>query len=122
MKAETPNQVNELLIEYLTNLDVDSALELYEEDASFVTADGTVTGKATIREVLEGFTALKPKFTIWPKEVVQNVDIALTGNHWSLVGTDGDGQSVALSRSSYEVVRLGADGNWRFVIDNPDVE
>jgi len=78
MKAETPNQVNELLIEYLTNLDVDSALELYEEDASFVTADGTVTGKAAIREVLEGFTALKPKFTIWPKEVVQNVDIALT--------------------------------------------
>jgi len=44
MKAETPNQVNELLIEYLTNLDADSALELYEEDASFVTADGTVTG------------------------------------------------------------------------------
>lgn len=122
MKAKTPEQVNELLIEYLSQCDVDAALDLYEDDASFVTAQGVVTGKDAIREILEGFTALKPRFQIRPKPAVQNGNLALTGNHWSLTGVGEGGQSIELSGSSYEIVRCGPDGNWRFLIDNPDAE
>lgn len=122
MSAKTPEQVNELLIEYLSEGNVDAAVELYEDDASFVTAEGTVTGKTAIREILEGFTSLKPRFQIRPKPAVQNGNLGLTGNHWSLTGTDADGQPIELSGSSYEVVRRGPDGNWRFLIDNPDAE
>jgi len=35
-------------------------------------------------------------------------------------GTDADGNTLEMSGSSYEVVRRGTDGRWRFVIDHPD--
>lgn len=122
MSAKTPSQVNELLIQYLTEGDVDAALDLYEDEASFVSAEGVVTGKAAIRESLQGFTSFNPRFEVTPKPTVQNGDLALTGNHWSMKGVDGNGQPVEISGSSYEIVRCGADGNWRFLIDNPDAE
>ncbi len=71
--------------------------------------------------MLEAFAAVKPRFRIEPKPTVRSGDIALTGNHWSLTGTDGDGNPIEMSGSSFEVVRCGPDGNWRFAIDNPDV-
>lgn len=122
MPANTPEQVNELLIDALSRGDIDTAITLYEPDASFVSAGETVTGTAAIRAVLQGFAATKPVFTIKPKPTVQSGDVALTGNHWSLIGTDAQGEPLSMSGSSYEVVRRGADGNWRFLIDNPDAE
>ncbi len=122
MQAKSPEQVNELLIDALTRGDIDGALSLYEEDARFVTADGVVSGKPAIRTVLEGFIAVAPVFDIKPKPTVRNGDIALTGNDWRLEGKDASGNGVAMSGSSYEVVRCGADGNWRFSIDNPDAK
>lgn len=122
MNAKSPEQVNELLIDALTRGDIDSAVGLYEADAKFVTAEGVVTGKTAIRNVLEGFISVAPTFRLRPKATVRNGEIALTGNNWSLTGTDQDGQSVEMSGSSYEVVRRGSDGNWRFVIDNPDAK
>lgn len=120
MPAKTPEQVNEQLIDALTRGDIDAALALYEPDASFV-ADGTIiSGTDRIRSVLESFAAVKPVFELKPKPTVQTGDIALTGNDWSLTGTDGDGNPISMQGSSYEVVRCGADGNWRFAIDNPD--
>ena len=121
MPAQTPEQVNEQLIDALTRGDIDAAIELYEPDASFVNAGEVVTGQVGIRAIMEAFAAVKPKFDIKPKPTVQSGDIALTGNNWSLTGTDASGNAMEMSGSSFEVVRRGADGNWRFVIDNPDV-
>lgn len=121
MSAQSPDQVNEQLIEALTRGDIDTAIELYEPDASFVNAGEIVTGLAGIRAIMETFAAVKPKFDIRPKPTVQSGDIALTGNNWSLTGTDVSGNAMEMSGSSFEVVRRGADGNWRFVIDNPDI-
>lgn len=121
MSAQSPDQVNEQLIEALTRGDIDAAIELYEPDASFVNAGEIVTGLAGIRAIMETFAAVKPKFDIRPKPTVQSGDIALTGNNWSLTGTDVSGNAMEMSGSSFEVVRRGADGNWRFVIDNPDI-
>ena len=122
MPAKSPEQVNEILIDALSKGDIDTAISLYEADASFVTAEGTVQGVDAIRPVLEGFAAVSPNFTINPKSTVQTGDVALTGNNWSLTGKDADGNPLEMSGSSYEVVRRGADGNWRFIIDNPDAE
>ncbi len=121
MAASTPEQVNEQLIDALTRGDIDAAINLYEPEASFVNEGEVVIGTASIRKILEAFAAVKPQFKIEAKPTVQSGDIALTGNHWSLVGTDPEGKSLEMSGSSFEVVRRGADGHWRFAIDNPDV-
>lgn len=120
MPATTPEAVNEQLIKAIEEGDIDTALSLYEADAQFVTAEGTVSGLGPIREVLEGFMAVKPKFDLTPKPTVQCGDIALTGNNWSLTGVGPDGSALAMSGSSYEVVRCDSNGHWRFAIDNPD--
>ena len=121
MPAQTPEQVNEQLIDALNRGDIDAAMDLYGPEASFVNEGEVVTGLAAIRAIMEAFAAVKPKFDFKPKATVQSGDIALTGNNWSLTGTDADGNAMEMSGNSFEVVRRGSDGNWRFVIDVPDV-
>lgn len=121
MAAQTPEEVNLQLIDALSCGDVDAALALYEPEASFVSEGQVVTGRAAIRSIMEAFVATRPQFTVEPKPTVRAGDVALTGNHWSLKGSDPDGKPIEMSGSSFEVVRRGADGNWRFAIDNPDV-
>lgn len=120
MAARTPEEVNIQLIEALTRGDVDAALELYEPDARFVNEGQVVTGHAAIRAVMEAFVATRPQFTVKAKPTVRAGDIALTGNHWSLKGTDPDGKPIEIGGSSFEVVRRQPDGSWRFAIDHPD--
>ena len=121
MPARTPEQVNEQLIDALNRGDIDAAMDLYDPEASFVNEGKVVTGLAAIRSIMEAFAAVKPQFNFKPKATVQSGDIALTGNNWSLTGTDADGNAMEMSGNSFEVVRRGSDGNWRFVIDIPDV-
>jgi ketosteroid isomerase-like protein len=37
---------------------------------------------------------------------------------WSIDGTGPDGEHVHLEGSASDVVRRGADGRWRYLIDN----
>ncbi|OEV04702.1 hydrolase [Streptomyces oceani] len=46
-------------------------------------------------------------------------DIALLVVDWSLKGTGHDGTEIDMSGTATDVLRLGADGRWRYVIDNP---
>lgn len=46
-------------------------------------------------------------------------DIALLIVDWSLRGTAPDGTAVDLRGTATDIVRRGADGVWRYVIDNP---
>ena len=121
MPARKPEECDTLLIEALHKGDLEAAVALYEPSASFVQDSGqVVTGRAAIREVMQGFLALKPKFTMEVK-AVQSGDggLALTRAKWSATGTGPDGKPVTLSGNSTEVVRRQLDGTWLFVIDNP---
>lgn len=121
MPARKPEECDTLLIEAANRGDLETALALYEPNASFVLDSGqVVTGLAAIREAMQGFLALKPKFTIEVK-AVQSGDggLALLRAKWSLTGTGPDGKPVTMSGNSTEVVRRQSDGTWRFVIDNP---
>ncbi len=120
MPAHKPEQVNDCLIEAINNADVEAALAMYEKDAAFVTEEGTVTGTAAVRQVMEAFIALKPKISMVAKEAVQTGDIAVTGGTWSLTGTGPDGEVLEMSGKSVEVVRRQADGTWLFAIDLPN--
>ena len=121
MPARKPEECDTLLVEAINKGDLETALALYEPNASFVLESGqVVTGLAAIREAMQGFLALKPKFSIAVK-AVQSGDggLALLRAKWSLTGTGPDGKPMTMSGNSTEVVRRQSDGTWRFVIDNP---
>ena len=120
MPAHKPEEADLLVIEALNAGDVETALTFYEPDATFVPAPGkAATGLPAIREVLNGFVALRPRLTIEVPQVVESGDLALLCSRWTLKGTGPDGSPVDLAGQGAEVVRRQVDGTWRFVIDNP---
>ena len=119
MPARTPAEADLLIIEALNAGDVETALSFYEPGATFVAEPGKpATGLEAIRDVLNGFLALKPRFTIEVPEVAESGDLALLGSRWTLKGTGPDGSPVEMAGQGAEVVRRQADGTWKFVIDN----
>ena len=94
MPARTPEECDILLIEAMNKGDLDTAVALYEPNASFVLDSGQViTGRAAIREAAQSYLALKPKFTIEVK-ALQSGDgnLALTSSTWNVIGIDADGK------------------------------
>jgi uncharacterized protein (TIGR02246 family) len=121
MPARKPEECDTLLIDAIQKGDLETAVGLYEPNASFVQDTGeVVTGHAAIREVMKAFIAFKPKATI-KVIAVQSGDgtLALTRATWNMTGTDADGKQVTMGGRSTEVVRRQSDGSWKFVIDNP---
>ncbi|GIF69963.1 hypothetical protein Ais01nite_79980 [Asanoa ishikariensis] len=77
-------------------------LPLYEPEAVLVVQDGrTVTGHTEIA-----------------RHVFVAGDVAEIVLDWSIDGTGRDGERVHVGGSACDVVRRGADGFWRYVIDN----
>jgi uncharacterized protein (TIGR02246 family) len=115
-----PTQVIERFAELLSAGDTAAALALYEPDAAFVVEPGTVaTGHDAIGVALNQFAALRPVLTGHVEQVVQADDVALVVNRWTLAGTTPTGDAVHMEGRSADVLRRGADGNWRITIDDP---
>jgi ketosteroid isomerase-like protein len=121
MPARKPEECDLLLIDAIHKGDLDGAVALYEPKATFVLDSGEViTGQAAIRQVAQGYMAMKPKFTQEVKALLSgDGDLALTSSTWSVSGVDADGKAFTADGKSMEVVRRQPDGTWRFVIDNP---
>ena len=122
MPARKPEECDLLLIEAVNKGDVETAVALYEPNASYVLDSGEVIiGRAAIREACQSFLAYKPKFTIEVKAIYSgDGDLALTSSTWTVMGINPeDGTPMKVSGKSAEVVRRQADGTWQFVIDNP---
>jgi ketosteroid isomerase-like protein len=54
-----------------------------------------------------------------PRHIYTVDDIALLIVDWSVTGTGRDGTPVHISGTATDVARLGLDGTWRYIIDNP---
>ncbi|MGN9845877.1 YybH family protein [Nonomuraea sp. H19] len=92
---------------------------VYEDDAVLVPMPGhPVTGPARLaaNQHLQSFGL---PIEARPRHVYAAGDIALLIVDWSMRGTARDGSQVDLSGTATDVVRRGADGQWRYVIDNP---
>lgn len=99
---------------------VEAALALYEPNAAFVSPDGEVAaGPEALRSSLESFAALRPALDGDIESVVVAADTALVVNRWNLRGSDPDGNEVEMAGKSADVMRRGADGRWRILIDDP---
>ena len=119
VSAQTPQELNSKLIEDLNQGDIDAAVSCYEPEALFSAEPGkSVTGHAAIREVFEGFQAIKPKVTVESTELVaQAGDIAVTNTSWTVSGTGPDGNPVELAGNGTEIMRRQPDGTWSYALD-----
>ncbi|GAA2416557.1 hypothetical protein GCM10010420_53480 [Streptomyces glaucosporus] len=57
--------------------------------------------------------------TVRPRHTYVAGDIALLIVDWAIEGTGPEGERVHVEGTATDVARRGADGLWRYVIDNP---
>ncbi len=116
MGSPSPDATANLFIERFNAGDAAGFALLYAEDAVF-TYDGQerAVGRSQIERAIAGF--MLAGFKMRGRNVTTHVagDIALTRFAWEL--HDAQDATVA-SGVSTEVQRRGADGLWRFVIDD----
>lgn len=120
MELPGPLDVVAQLVTAMNACDLESALPLFEPEASFVMKPGVVVqGIAGIRQALGGFMALKPTLAIETQQVVQAGDVAQYCARWSMKGIDPTGTTVQLGGRSSSILRRQPDGRWLFLVDNP---
>ena len=120
MAARSPEEVHQQWQETMNAGDLDTAVALYEPEATVVSQPGqVVTGTNAIREALGAFLAMQPRFEFRPRQVLKTGDVALLITEWTMQATGPDGNAMAMTGTTSDVVRRQPDGSWRFVIDNP---
>ena len=96
-----------------------SAMETLYEGAVLIADDGrTVTDRAEIAAELERDLSLGLPLEAKARHVFVAGDIAQIVLDWSIDGTGPDGKHVHLGGSASDILRRGADGLWRYIIDN----
>ena len=96
-----------------------SAMETLYEGAVLIADDGhTVTDRTEIAAELERDLSLGLPLEAKARHVFVADDIAQIVLDWSIDGTGPDGKRVHLGGSASDIVRRGADGFWRYIIDN----
>ena len=116
MPARKPEECDSLLLEALTRGDLETAVALYEPNATLVPSPGQpVTGTAAIREAIKGFVAMKPQIDMKVEQTLRaSDDLAICYGAWTMKTGDQE-----MKGKSAEVVRRQPDGTWLFAIDDP---
>lgn len=119
MRPHTPEQVHLTWLDAINAGDIEAVLQLYEAESAIVNPEGELVGGLdAVREITAGLLALEPHFELRVARVLECGDVALLLSPWTMAGT-ADGSPLTLQGTTTDVVRRGADGTWRFVIDNP---
>jgi uncharacterized protein (TIGR02246 family) len=121
MKATKPEECNLLFQKAIQEKDIEAMVASYEPNATFILDSGeTVTGLDEIRKVLTPFLNVENfKFTYLKAFPDSKNEIAILRGKWVATAKDDNGNSIEMSGNDVEVVRLQADGSWKFVIDHP---
>ena len=114
-----PEGVIPSLIERFNSGKVSAMMALHEPKSVFITNDGrTVTDHAEIAAQLEQDLKLGLPLNAMVRHVFVADDIAQIVVDWSIDGKGPDGKDVHRGGSACDIVRRGADGRWRYIIDN----
>jgi uncharacterized protein (TIGR02246 family) len=100
--------------------DAEALSELYTEDAVSVWEPGKpLTGQAH-QHALKEFLAQKPRMSATVRHSYVTGDTTLLVVDWQITVPGADGaEAEELRGVGLDVLRRGADGNWRYAIDNP---
>lgn len=119
MNQLEPLKVIELLDEAFNRGDVEAILGFYEDGAVVVVEPGKLaTGKSELRRMFEWMVGNKGVVRQDKTHVIEADDIALFTSKWTFTGVGADGREVSRESYASAVLRKGADGNWRLVVDN----
>jgi len=114
-----PEGVIPSLVERFNSGKVSAMMELYAPEAVFIENDGrTVTNRAEIAARFERDIKLGLPLAAKVRHVFVADDTAQIVVDWSIDGKNSDGEKVHLGGSASDIVRRGADGFWRYIIDN----
>ncbi|OOC54993.1 MULTISPECIES: YybH family protein [Nocardiopsis] len=99
--------------------DPDQVERVYEEDGVLVLEPGNPLTGAARREANAGLMGLGVPVRVTPRHVHVADDIALLIVDRAVRGAGDDGREVDIRGTATDVARRGADGLWRYVVDNP---
>jgi uncharacterized protein (TIGR02246 family) len=117
-RAETPEQVAALFIEYLEAADLDGLVSLYEPNAHFVAAPGLLlVGTAAIREALRQIIDSGARVRLEPRNIRRVDGLALVSNTATLTQATPDAKPV--TSTTTEILRRQPGGGWARILDDP---
>ena len=120
MGVTNPDDLHKAFVTAFNSGNVEAVLALYEPEASLVPQPGMVTqGRASIRQALQQFLAVRGTMRIETVYVMNQGSIALTRGQWQLTGKDPQGHPIEMRGKSIEVARRQPNGEWLFAIDHP---
>ena len=107
------------LVERFNSGKVSAMMGLHAPESVFIANDGrTITDHGEIAARFENDLRLGLPLVANVRHVFVADDIAQIVVDWSIYGTGPDGEQVHLGGSACDIVRRGADGRWRYIIDN----
>ena len=119
MAGKTPQETHRQWEKLFNAGDVEGTLGLYEKDAALVPQPGQlVNGTDAVRETLQMFIGMEAKFTVQDATIAESGDVALVMAPWTATAKGPDGP-MDMAGTTGDVMTRGADGEWRFKIDNP---
>jgi len=114
-----PEGVIPSLLERFNSGNVQAMMALYAPKAVFIAKDGrTITDRAEIAAQFQRDISLGLPLRATVRHVFVGDDTAQIVVDWSIDGTGPNGEQVRLGGSASDIVRRGADGFWRYLIDN----
>lgn len=114
-----PEDVIPSLVERFNSGNIDNQMALYEPGAVFVAEDGRlVTDREEISAIIGRDIVLGLSLETNVRHIFATEDVAQIILDWSIEGTGPDGQQIKLGGNACDIVRRGADGFWRYIIDN----
>ena len=114
-----PEDVIPSLVERFNSRNLDAMMELYSPEAVFVDNDGRlITDRSEFAALFKRDMNLGVPLKANVRHVFVGDDTAQIVVDWSIDGKGPDGEDVHLGGSASDIVRRGADGRWRYIIDN----
>ena len=114
-----PEGVIPSLVERFNSGKVSAMMALHEPESVFIANDGrTITDRTEIAAQFQRDMSLGLPLKANVRHVFVGADIAQIVLDWSIEGKGPDGNDVRLGGTASDVVRRGADGFWRYIIDN----
>jgi ketosteroid isomerase-like protein len=114
-----PEDVIPQLVERFNSRKIEEMMALYAPDAVFVANDGrTITDRNEFAAQFQRDMDLGLPLKANVRHVFVGSDTAQIVLDWSIDGKGPDGKDIHLGGTASDVVRRGADGFWRYIIDN----
>ncbi len=118
-RATSPEQLPHVFAAAFNSGRPDAIEQVYEPPGLLVRSPGVPVTGGERRGANGELAALGVPVAVEPRHVYVAGDIALLIVDWTISGVAGDGTSVDVRGTATDVARRGADGCWRYVIDNP---